>query len=61
VLNKAYFVVSAVAKDANDFVGYNSKTGDLWYDANGNAAGGQVAFANIGAHKTITSLDLYVI
>ena len=60
-LSKASFVIGAAAKDSNDFVGYNKATGDLWYDANGNKAGGQVAFANIGANKAITYNDFVVI
>jgi len=61
VLNKAYFVLGAAAKDSNDYIGYDKATGNLWYDANGNAAGGQVAFANIGANKTIAYNDFVVI
>jgi len=61
VLNKAYFVLGAGAKDSNDYVGYNKSTGDLWYDANGNKAGGQVVFANIGKNKPIFHSDFIVI
>ncbi|WP_305777709.1 hypothetical protein [Microvirga sp. KLBC 81] len=61
VLNKAYFTNNAVAKDANDYVGYDRGTGNLWYDSNGSAAGGQVVFANIGRNKTIGFADFVVI
>jgi len=60
-LNKAYFVLNSVAKDSNDYVGYDSRTGDLWYDSNGNAAGGKMVFANIGVKKTIGIYDFAVI
>ncbi|WP_052954481.1 calcium-binding protein [Microvirga vignae] len=60
-LNKAYFATGSVAKDSNDFIGYDIKTGNLWYDSNGNASGGQVVFANLGAGKGLSSVDIYVI
>jgi len=61
VLNKAYFTIGSAAKDSNDYIIYNKTTGDLFYDANGNVAGGQVAFANIGKGKTIAYNDFVVI
>jgi Ca2+-binding RTX toxin-like protein len=60
-LNKASFVMGAKAKDGNDFIGYNKATGDLWYDTNGDKAGGQVVFAHIGKGKTIFHSDFVVI
>ncbi len=60
-LKKDYFVLGSKAKDGNDFIGYDKKTGDLWYDANGNKSGGQVVFANIGKNKTIFHTDFVVI
>jgi len=60
-LNKANFVIGTVAKDWNDFIGYSKSTGDLWYDSNGNKAGGKVIFANIGANKAIAHTDFLVI
>ncbi|WP_175493903.1 hypothetical protein [Microvirga guangxiensis] len=60
-LGKSSFVLGDKAKDKNDFVGYNKKTGDLWYDANGSKAGGQVVFANIGKDKKIAFNDFFVI
>ncbi|HZH10733.1 MAG TPA: calcium-binding protein [Microvirga sp.] len=60
-LNKSSFVNGAAAKDSNDFIGYNRMTGDVWYDANGSKAGGQVAFANIGKNKHIIYSDFVVI
>jgi Ca2+-binding RTX toxin-like protein len=60
-LNKSFFIIGSGAKDANDFVGYNKATGELWYDANGSKAGGQVVFANIGKNKTLFHSDFVVI
>ncbi|SCY16028.1 calcium-binding protein [Microvirga guangxiensis] len=60
-LKKDFFVLGAKAKDGNDYVGYNKKTGDLWYDANGSKGGGQVVFANIGKNKKIAHDDFFVI
>lgn len=61
VLSKSYFVLGSKAKDSNDFVGYNKNTGDLWYDANGSKAGGQVSFASIGKNKIIDYHDFQII
>ncbi|WP_445500981.1 calcium-binding protein [Microvirga sp. G4-2] len=60
-LSSSFFKIGAKALDANDYIGYNKATGDLWYDSNGNAAGGQVTFANIGANKAIAYSDFVVI
>ncbi|MEE1610413.1 M10 family metallopeptidase C-terminal domain-containing protein [Microvirga sp. CF3016] len=60
-LKKAYFVKAAKALDGNDHVGYDAKTGNLWYDHNGSKAGGQIMFAHIGKHKLIASNDFLVI
>ena len=48
-LSPAFFRAGAAALDANDYIVYNRTTGVLSYDANGNAAGGAVAFAR--AHQ----------
>jgi Ca2+-binding RTX toxin-like protein len=60
-LKKAYFVKAAKALDGNDYVGYDARTGNLWYDHNGSKAGGQLVFAHIGKHKTIAANDFFVI
>ncbi|WP_150117581.1 hypothetical protein [Microvirga vignae] len=61
MLSSTSFKLGAAAADANDYIGYNSRTGDLWYDSNGNRAGGYVVFANIGANKAIAYNDFVVI
>lgn len=60
-LSSSNFTIGSSAKDSNDYIGYNKVTGDLWYDLNGSASGGGVVFANIGANKTISSADFFVI
>ena len=35
------------ATDANDYVLYDSSTGNLYYDADGNGAGARVLIANL--------------
>jgi Ca2+-binding RTX toxin-like protein len=60
-LSKSHFVKAAKALDGNDYVGYDARTGNLWYDHNGSKAGGQLVFAHIGAHKSIASNDFLVI
>ncbi|HZH06473.1 MAG TPA: calcium-binding protein, partial [Lautropia sp.] len=61
VLSSKHFKLGAAAGDADDFIGYNSRTGDLWYDPNGSKAGGQVVFANIGKNKQVFHTDFVVI
>lgn len=55
------FHVGAAAADANDFIIYDSSTGDLFYDATGNAAGAAVLFANIGAGTDLAYTDFAVL
>lgn len=51
-LNKMYFVKGAKPKDSDDYYGYNSKKGILWYDSNGSDPGGftKVAKLEDGLH-----------
>ena len=62
-LNAANFVANAsgTAADGNDFVVYNSVTGLLSYDADGNGGGAAVAFANLASHPLLTAADFTVI
>ena len=55
------FKIGASALDANDFVIYNSTTGKLLYDADGNGAGAAVQIAMIGAGLSLTNADIVVI
>ncbi len=56
-LQSKYFTLGAKAKDKNDYVGVNKKTGDVWYDKNGDKPGEQVIFANIGKKKAVSASD----
>ncbi|MBB5220433.1 Ca2+-binding RTX toxin-like protein [Amaricoccus macauensis] len=52
---------SGTAQDADDFIVYNKTTGVVSYDADGNGAGGAVAFAALTGALTLTSADFLVI
>ena len=52
---------SGLAADASDRVIYETDTGMLYYDSNGNAAGGRVLIADLNAGLALTSLDFSVI
>ena len=60
VLQSKYFTLGSKAKDANDYIGVDKKTGNVWYDPNGDKPGKQVIFANIGAKKAIFASDFFV-
>ena len=51
----------AVAGDANDFLLYDTNTGKLFYDADGNGAGAKVEFVTLVGIPTLTSADFSVI
>ena len=63
-LNIANFCsnTTGIASDADDFIVYNSTTGLLSYDADGNGAGASVAFAMMGTsiYPTLTAADFIV-
>lgn len=61
LLKKDMFVLGASAKDKNDYVGYNSKTGKFWYDSNGNKAGGHVDFATADKGLHVSNHDFFVV
>ena len=47
--------------DANDRVVYNTSTGQLYYDADGNGAGAAEIFATLTTKPVITASDIVVI
>jgi Ca2+-binding RTX toxin-like protein len=49
------------AVDSDDYIVYNSATGTLSYDADGNGAGVAIAFATLTGHPAITATDFVVI
>jgi hypothetical protein len=60
-LSASSFRVGDKALDANDHIVYNSKTGLLSYDADGNGAGAAVQLATFSNHAKLTASDFYVI
>ncbi len=63
VLNAQAFTANAagVAQDGLDRIIYETDTGKLIYDSNGNAAGGAVHFATLSAGLALTNADFLVI
>jgi uncharacterized delta-60 repeat protein len=59
----ANFAVEPAAQDANDYIVYKPSTGALYYDSNGNAAGGLVQFATLGTttHPTLHNTDFVIV
>ena len=54
------FVIGTAALDGDDFIIYNSATGALTYDSNGNLAGGAVQFATLALNLALTNADIVV-
>jgi Ca2+-binding RTX toxin-like protein len=61
VLASGAFAIGTAAQDANDHVIYDSTTGALLYDADGNGAGAAVQFAQLATGLALTSLDFLVV
>ncbi len=55
------FFVGASAHDASDRIIYDPSTSALFYDADGNGAGGAVSFAILTGHPALAATDLWVI
>ncbi len=62
-LTAAQFVknTTGLAGDSNDRIVYETDTGKLFYDSNGNATGGSVQFATLAANLVLTNADFFVI
>ena len=54
-------MTGTAAQDADDRIIYDSATGQLYYDADGNGAGAQVLFANLNANLSLSASDFTVI
>ena len=55
------FTISKYAQSASDHLFYNTTNGSLWYDSNGNAAGGVVEIANLGPGLKLTASNFTVV
>ncbi|WP_170303904.1 calcium-binding protein, partial [Reyranella soli] len=62
-LTSAQFVAntSGTAQDASDRIVYETDTGKLFYDNNGNAAGGATQFAQLAAGLALTNNDFLIV
>ena len=62
-INAAYFMANTtgLAQDSNDYIIYEKDTGELFYDANGSAAGGSVQIALVGVDLALTSADFVLV
>ncbi|HVQ09775.1 MAG TPA: calcium-binding protein [Allosphingosinicella sp.] len=60
-LDAGEFVIGGGAGDANDRIIYNSATGQLFFDADGNGAGAAVHFATLSGAPVITAADFTMI
>ncbi|WP_445504892.1 hypothetical protein [Microvirga sp. G4-2] len=60
-LSSKNFVSGAAAKDKDDFLGYNKKTGVLWYDPDGSGRGAAIEIALIKNKASLTYKDILVI
>ncbi|MDO7835024.1 hypothetical protein Q4610_08175 [Sphingobium sp. HBC34] len=55
------FRLSGSAADADDHILYNSATGGLFYDADGNGAGAAILFARLTTGLALTSADFLIV
>src|SRR5690606_35469902 len=60
-MNSAFFTIGDRAKDWNDYIIYNPKTGGLFYDADGSGPGAAVKFAQLSPNLKMTASDFYII
>ena len=61
-LNAAYFKASTTgaAEDNNDYILYNTSSGALFYDADGNGQGAAIQFATLTTKPAITANDFMI-
>jgi Ca2+-binding RTX toxin-like protein len=56
------FITGATFTQADDRIRYNTTTGDLYYDANGSGAGGEVKIATLtGSPDTVSAADFLIV
>jgi Ca2+-binding RTX toxin-like protein len=61
-LSASFFSANSAgtAADSNDYINYETDTGKLFYDADGNGAGAAVLFATLTGAPVISNLDFFV-
>ncbi|MGO4835195.1 hypothetical protein AB4144_23360 [Rhizobiaceae sp. 2RAB30] len=59
--SKFWKSTAGVAHDADDRIIYDTDTGRLFYDGNGNAAGGAIQFAVLAPNLALTNADFVVV
>jgi len=60
-LNKEFFVTGTKAKERDDYLIYNNKTGVLSYDADGSGSKESVEFAQLSKNLKLTYKDFFII
>jgi Ca2+-binding RTX toxin-like protein len=60
-LDASAFYAGTSAHDADDRIIYNSATGNIYYDADGNGSGAQVLFAHVTAGTGLTNADFLIV
>ncbi len=60
-LKDDFFTIGTKAKDKNDYIVYNNKTGALYYDADGSGKGAAVKFAQLDKNLKLTYSDFMII
>ena len=60
-LTKNAFVKGSAAKDANDRVGYDPKSGNVWYDADGAGGDNGVTFVKLDKKLDVDADDFLII
>ncbi len=61
VINQDFFKIGTQATDSNDYLIYNSNSGALSYDADGNGGSAVVIVAMLGVGLALTHADFVVI
>ncbi|TWF58629.1 calcium-binding protein [Neorhizobium alkalisoli] len=61
VLDKSDFVTGTKAKDASEHIIYDKAKGAVYYDSNGNKAGGMTLIATLDHHIALTASDFLIV
>ncbi|MCG7393785.1 M10 family metallopeptidase C-terminal domain-containing protein [Microvirga sp. ACRRW] len=60
-LSKKFFVIGDKAKDKDDYIIFNKKTGILSYDSDGNGSKSAVEFAKLSKNLKLSYKDLFIV